>query len=253
MADNTFAFSLRKILGMFYARARLVPRHWGVLVPGSAGRRFMRLLGFSSERIYPKLYCTNAEKFSLPSKKRYRRALFVGRFEPEKNIANLLAGWREYRRSGGQLEELLLVGGGSVTVDPDPTSGVIVSSWKPQEEVRKLMQEAAVFILPSRRDHWGVVLLEAALCGCILVASSECGAAYDLIVPGENGIRFSGLSAPVIADALRTVDESYASSESLDRAILVSRRAGEAYSTAAFVASVRSMIGAIADSAAKMG
>ncbi len=248
LADNTFAFSLRKVFGMFYARARLVSRHWGVLVPGSAARRFMRLLGFPSERIYTKLYCTNAEKFAPQSKKRYRRALFVGRFEPEKNIANLLAGWREYRCTGGQLEELVVVGRGSIQVRSDPEFGVAVSDWKPQDRIRELMQEAAVFVLPSRRDHWGVVLLEAALCGCVLVASQECGAAHDLIVSGENGVCFSGLSAAAIVRALQTADKLYSSAEALERAGMSSRRAGEAYSTAAFVAAVRSMSEAIASS-----
>lgn len=236
LADNTFALRPRKLLGMLYARLKLVSTHWGVFVPGRAGCFFMRLLGFRRDRIYQKLYCTNTEKFSARSVKRHPTLLFVGRFEPEKNILNLIAGWKRYRRDGGRLQELHLVGRGSIKVETDYQAGIKVTDWSSQEELRNFMERAEVFILPSRRDHWGVVLLEAALCGCMLVATETCGAAHDLI--DGNGVRFAGHSPRAIARALHAADLLALPSPTGAAAGDQSRKLGEGFSTGEFVASV---------------
>lgn len=46
---------------------------------------------------------------------------------------------------------------------------------------------ADIFCLLSRRETWGVVVNEAAVCGLPLILSDGVGAAVDLLNPGENG------------------------------------------------------------------
>src|ERR1019366_2984179 len=53
----------------------------------------------------------------------------------------------------------------------------------------RLMRRSKVFVLPSVLDHWGVVVLEAARSGCLLVVSDHVGAKSDLI-GRTNGVVF---------------------------------------------------------------
>ena len=49
------------------------------------------------------------------------------------------------------------------------------------------MQSAAVLVLPSRHDGWGVVIQEALSAGLPVIATRQTGAAYDLVEEGKNG------------------------------------------------------------------
>jgi glycosyltransferase involved in cell wall biosynthesis len=61
----------------------------------------------------------------------------------------------------------------------------------PFDEVRRLMREADVYVLPSNREEgWGAVAGEAMSEGCLLVANGEAGASHELIVDGETGFLY---------------------------------------------------------------
>ena len=55
------------------------------------------------------------------------------------------------------------------------------------EELRKEYQEAAVFVLPTREDCFGLVLVEALASGLPIVSSRYADGAYDVIQEGVNG------------------------------------------------------------------
>ena len=61
----------------------------------------------------------------------------------------------------------------------------------PAQEVRRFMQRAQVYVLPSTgQEGWGAVLNEAMSEGCAVVASQQTGAARSLLLDGENGWLF---------------------------------------------------------------
>lgn len=72
----------------------------------------------------------------------------------------------------------------------------------PPLAVASVLKCASVFVLPSRFDGWGVVLNEAARAGMAVVASDQCGAAYHLIEPGENGFRVSAGDVTSLTSAM---------------------------------------------------
>ena len=81
-----------------------------------------------------------------------------------------------------------------------------------------------IFTLPSKAEHWGLVVHEAALSGCALALSDRVGAAADLLTEGVNGCAFDPENTAAFAAALRrlmTMDDgslAAAHDESLRRA-----------------------------------
>jgi glycosyltransferase involved in cell wall biosynthesis len=73
----------------------------------------------------------------------------------------------------------------------------------PVSNIGAALRCANVLVLPSRFDGWGMVLSEAASLGKALIATEACGAAYHLIVQGENGFRVPPGDAVALAQAMR--------------------------------------------------
>jgi phosphatidylinositol alpha-1,6-mannosyltransferase len=61
---------------------------------------------------------------------------------------------------------------------------------------------AACFVLPSLNEVWGLVINAAALAGLPVVATSNCGAARDLIRDGETGYVVPPANPAALANAL---------------------------------------------------
>ena len=72
-----------------------------------------------------------------------------------------------------------------------------------EDELARRYVDADVFALLSRHEPWGVVVNEAAASGLPLVLSDRVGAAYDLLLPGENGFIVPSEDVRAAADALR--------------------------------------------------
>lgn len=70
-----------------------------------------------------------------------------------------------------------------------------------------------MFVLPTREDCFGLVLLEALCSGTPIVASKYADGAYDIVHPGENGL----IVDPEDADALAEAIDSILSSEEIQR------------------------------------
>lgn len=59
--------------------------------------------------------------------------------------------------------------------------------YKQREEVQKLYMESDLFILPTREDCYGLVILEAMACSLPVIASKYADGSYDLIQDGVDG------------------------------------------------------------------
>jgi len=132
--------------------------------------------------------------------------VFVGRLLAQKGIDTLLQAF-EIVQNGSLLSALVIVGDGPErglvehaaakypgriwVVGREGSTGVI--SW---------LRAGDVLVLPSRDEHWGLVVNEAMTCGLPVIVSDVCGCVDDLVLPERNGIIFPVDNAAKLAEAM---------------------------------------------------
>lgn len=125
--------------------------------------------------------------------------------------AGKLVGWKGFRyavHASAQVElpyTLVILGGGPdrerVALEKEATRlgvDMLLAGHVTPEEVAKWMRAAHVFLMPSIREPFGIVLLEALACGCRAVAAAA-GGPRDILVPRLISAGFATLVDPLVA------------------------------------------------------
>jgi glycosyltransferase involved in cell wall biosynthesis len=132
--------------------------------------------------------------------------LSVARLAPEKGIDTLVRG---AAAAGDQRLALVVAGEGPerapllLLARELGVRLTLLGDLQPWERVFELYAAADAFALLSTHEPWGVVVNEAAAFGLPLVLSDRVGAAYDLLVDGENGALVRAGDAAQTGSALR--------------------------------------------------
>jgi len=90
----------------------------------------------------------------------------------------------------------------------DENQGIGISFHPPVKitEVRKLMQEADVYVFPSDGgEGWGAVVNEAMAEGCCVIGTHEAGSSATIIEDGINGYLFHAGDVRALVECLRKV------------------------------------------------
>ena len=142
--------------------------------------------------------------------------VFVGRGDdPRKNVRLLLDAWPHVRQAVPDAH-LRLVG--------RPPSGAMPVGVETRGEVADVAAElrsAALFVLPSRQEAFGIVAAEALACG-VPVVSTPCGGPEDLLAQSGGGRVVAGFDPEELA---KTIECLLADA----RQLLTMRAAGRAY------------------------
>ncbi len=214
LADNCFLGTARQWAGALYFRMLIRADFDDVWVPGKSGRRFMAVMGVPQERIHTGLLAGDETVFSPPEPQALRSGVvYAGKLIPLKRVVEL---WRAWRTAGIQTP-LTFVGGGGLA-EILAAEGATLAGQVDAAGLARRLRAASALILVSRVDHWGLVVHEAALCGCLLLVTDTCGAADDLVVHGKNGYVLRELTPQALRDALTWL-------ESLDENALAEGRA----------------------------
>ena len=166
-------------------------------VAGSFQFEYARRLGFEKKNIIFDLYSADLSLFNKAydnSKENKKvnyphRFLFVGRFEPEKGLDLLLEVWQQLGDNKGDWE-LHLIGNGSLKTQLEAPAGVVMKDFMEPAQFMQEVANAGCFLLPSRREPWGVVVHEFAAAGLPLIVSDVVGAASTFLISGMNGFSF---------------------------------------------------------------
>jgi glycosyltransferase involved in cell wall biosynthesis len=105
--------------------------------------------------------------------------------------------YRAYEREAQRLRELAETLGVAEFID--------MLGGQPPADVARLMAESAVVVLPSRRESFGAVLIEALACGTPVVAT-RCGGPEEIVTP-DVGKLVPTEDPPALAAALLDVLE----------------------------------------------
>lgn len=128
------------------------------------------------------------DRVTKPRGKEPLRLLYSGQLIKRKNVINLLAAVQ-----GVDPDRLTLTLIGSGELEKQLTSlaagdrRISIKGFIDQGKLADIFADHDLFILPSRHDGWGVVVVEAMAAGLPIIATKNVGAAADLIKHRENG------------------------------------------------------------------
>jgi glycosyltransferase involved in cell wall biosynthesis len=168
-------------------------RHWlnfqlknrryidAIWVPGAAGVRNARYFGFKNSRIYTGVYTAITDVFTpgAPLKNREKKLIFVGRYEPVKNVGTLIKAFQHFHKSHPDWT-LETYGVGSMEEELVQASGIRCNGFLQPAQLAEKLRSSRFLVLPSVNEAWGLVVHEACCCGCGLILSDIVGAAPDL-------------------------------------------------------------------------
>ncbi len=173
-----------------------------VITAGSRTSEYARKLGFSDSEITDGVYAWDEQLFggaavdqgantsSLPPENDPSDPngfLFVGRYVPEKGLADLLNAYAKYRRTVKDPWPLTCCGTGPLAGQLRETEGVQDRGFQSPEAIPAIMSRSQAFLFPSTYEPWGVALAEAMGAGLPAISTDACGAARDLILANQNG------------------------------------------------------------------
>ena len=122
--------------------------------------------------------------------------LYAGKLQRRKNPHHLLEALKTVSHVGAISPVLVFAGDGEMRreleVEASASPSIKFVGFKNQTEMPAYYAAADVFVLPAEREPWGLAINEAMASGTAVVASDQCGAAYDLITPETGRIIEAG-------------------------------------------------------------
>jgi glycosyltransferase involved in cell wall biosynthesis len=193
--DNWWTGSWKQWLAVltspWYIR-RHFNRAW---VPGAPQKPFAERMGFRGQRLALGSYCADARPFERVWEERQgrepsKKLLYVGRYLEVKGVVEL---WEAFARLSDAYPEweLHCIGIGDFWEQRKIHPKIFHHGFKQPHELHPYLVDAACFVMPSKKEPWGVVLHEMAIAGLPLLASEHVGAANAFLKNNVNGFSFS--------------------------------------------------------------
>ncbi len=178
------------------------------IVPGKSSFQYMKSFGIPEEKIKTARNAVDNELFSnkvievrktkeeIKQNRGYPKRILVsvGRLLHYKGFMTLIEAYEKLKDK--ESIGLVLVGDGPDEEEfkqyckKNNLKNVFFEGFKQQEELPFYYGISDVFIMPSFRDEWGLVLNEAMACGLPVIVSEDIGSAPDLVLEGQNGYLF---------------------------------------------------------------
>lgn len=208
--DNPWENTLRQRYGTVYSNYFLKKCFTHIWIPGDPQYKFARRLGFSSDQILMGLYSADYNLFYneylkngiSKSRKFPHRFIYVGRYFDFKGIRDLWKAFLEFQNETDSDWELWSIGTGDLFDKRLKHPKVRHIGFVQPSELPKYLSDTGVFILPSHREHWGVVVHEFAAAGFPLICSDNVMAATKFLEDGRNGFIHKAKDASSLKDAM---------------------------------------------------
>ncbi|MDG8357870.1 putative glycosyltransferase [Streptococcus pneumoniae] len=155
---------------------------------------FKNMIEVASDTVFTRYSIRKSEK----------NLLFVGQFINRKGVDELLAFMKEHEADTSL--QLIMVGGTREELSVFETeipSNIHIIPFLEKTDILELMRVADVFVLPTREDIWGLVIIEALSMGIPIVSTDRCNAALEFVRDGENGYLMQEVTAVELANKLK--------------------------------------------------
>lgn len=212
----------------------------GNLTIGTLNREHYRNLGVPEEKLFMMPYAVDNDWFRARIAEAAARrdafrdelglepgrpiALFAGKFIPRKRPQDLIRAFKAIAGDPSAGRPYLLVAGDGELRDElhalaadAPEGAVRFLGFRGQTELPPLYDLADVFVIPSEMEPWGLVTNEAMNAGIPIVATTEVGAAHDLVRDGDNGFVLEPGDVDGLAAALLRIFSDAAERERMGR------------------------------------
>jgi len=183
----------------------LVRRVGGFLSVGTSNSQYWRRYGAMPEKIFLARYAVDNDYFGGQAA-HYRACreqvreengwgqryllLYVGRLTPVKGVDVLIEAVRRISETRPDIG-LLIVGQGperqALEKRAKGLPQIFFLGFRDWGDLPRFYAAADLFVLPSRREPWGLVVNEAMASGLPVIATQKVGAAQDLIIEGQSG------------------------------------------------------------------
>ena len=196
---------IARVISRFTIR-RMFSHAW---VPGAPQQQYVHKLGFPIKNTATGFYCADYELFHEQGQARLQRTepvpkrfVFVGRYLDFKGIFELWKAFIRLRNEGCEWE-LWCFGTGALWEQRIEHEGIVHHGFAQPAELTAKLAETGVFVLPSHKEPWGVVVHEMAAAGFPMLCSKAVGAASKFLEEGKNGYTFTPGSEDAIYSAMK--------------------------------------------------
>ena len=225
--DNRLKLGLKR-----FAMPAILRTIDGLLAIGRLNREYYLRYGVEAGRIFPMPYAVDNEFFrtaaeqARPRRERLRAELglhpgravilFASKMQPHKCAGDLLEAYARIAsaRAAEPAACLVFAGDGEErarlerrarSLQPDSIRFI---GFRNQSELPALYDLCDVFVLPSEREPWGLVINEVMNAGKPVIVSDRVGAGPDLVEDGVNGFVFPARDVGALANRLQRMIEN---------------------------------------------
>lgn len=193
VSDTIFDSSLRGFLKILFQKTlyhKYFGYFWGV---GSLQTAHAFSIGYTKEKIFENFYVSNIDNIDFknifnPGNK--TKILTVARLVKEKNLIQTAETIDSLNKEQNFEIQFNIIGEGPQEEELRKFNCVNLLGFKNQSEFKNIAIKNDLFCLPSAHEPWGVVLQEFANLGMPIIASYNCGSAFNLLIEGYNGYKF---------------------------------------------------------------
>lgn len=199
LLDNTWLGTLKQNLWSILFNFRFKSAFQGVWVPGDDHKTYAIKLGFKDVEIHNGFYTCNTNLFNSfylsthPKKQSNfpKRFLYVGRYDDVKGIRHLWNSFINVVDKNNYNWELWCVGTGKLWDSRAKHPLIKHFGFVQPENLKEIIQETGVYILPSKYEPWGVSLHEMVSSGMPVLISENIGSKNYFLKEKINGMSFS--------------------------------------------------------------